>query len=172
MEGWEGGWLTIHQPVGRQAGRTRVVEVGGGSLNFDYAHFLPGSSKCGVLHGHTASVKVGVRGDLVGDMVLEFGELKELTKTVIASMDHKLILCRKYVEKITDGRALIRFHGIGGEYVLELPLTSAYIMDEESTAENISAHIAGRLMELMPGNVGRVYVRMSEGLGKWSISML
>lgn len=164
--------MTVQEPVGRRTGKTRVVEVGGSSLNFDYAHFLPSSNKCGVLHGHTASVKVGVRGEMVGDMVLEFGELKELAKTVIKSLDHKLILSRKYVEKIVDGRAHIRFNGIGGEYFLDLPLTSVYIMDEESTAENISAHIARRLRELMPVNVGSVYVRVSEGLGKWSIYTL
>ncbi|MEM3096165.1 MAG: 6-carboxytetrahydropterin synthase [Nitrososphaerota archaeon] len=160
--------LTIHR---QRMGGKRIV-VGGSSLNFDYAHFLPSSPKCGVIHGHTATVKVAVRGGLVNDMVVEFGELKELVKSVISQMDHKLILSKKYVEMVDGGHALIRFHGIGGEYKLETPLSSLYIMDEESTSENISAHIAGRLMSKMPRNIGRVYVKVSEGLGKWSISTI
>jgi 6-pyruvoyltetrahydropterin/6-carboxytetrahydropterin synthase len=149
----------------------RAVEVGGSSLNFDYAHFLPSSPKCGVLHGHTASVKVGLRGRVVEDMVLEFGELKEIVRSIIKTMDHKLIVSRKYVE-VHDGRASIRFHGIGGEYRIETPLSSIYVIDSESTSENISAHIAGLLREKMPENVSGIYVRLSEGLGKWSISTL
>lgn len=160
--------VTSPKADGRSLAR-RVVEVGGSSLNFDYAHFLPSSPKCGVLHGHTASVRVGLTGRLVDDMVVEFGELKDILRSIINMMDHKLIVSRKYV-KIQDGRASISFRGIGGEYMIETPVASIYVIDSESTSENISAHIAALIRERMPENVSGIYVRLSEGLNKWSIS--
>ncbi|MEM1943592.1 MAG: 6-carboxytetrahydropterin synthase [Candidatus Caldarchaeum sp.] len=146
--------------------RVKVIEVGGPSLNFDYAHFLPSSPKCGVLHGHTSMVNVRVWGEVVDEMVLEFGMLKRTVKKVIDEMDHKLLVPPKYVVKEWDGGVRVVFEGVGGVYDMRLPRSSVYFIERDSTVENISEHIADKIRKLMPPNVLKVSVRMTEGLGK------
>ncbi|MEM1946344.1 MAG: 6-carboxytetrahydropterin synthase [Candidatus Caldarchaeum sp.] len=150
--------------------RLKAIEVGGPSLNFDYAHFLPSSPKCGVLHGHTSMVNVKVVGQKIGDMVLEFGELKKIVKRVIDEMDHKLIVASRYIVEDRNGAVRIVFDGIGGRYELMLPRTSVYVIDQDSTVENISEHIAERVKKLLPSNITKITVRMTEGLGKSATS--
>jgi len=153
-----------------QETRFKVIEVGGPGINFDYAHFLPPSPKCGVLHGHSSMLYVRVYGEIHEDMVVEFGELKKMVKKVIDEMDHKLIVAGKYVEGLDDNRVKVSFKGIGGEYTLILPVDSVYVIEKDSTVENISEHIAHRLKALMPRNIRKVSVRMSEGFGKSATS--
>jgi 6-pyruvoyltetrahydropterin/6-carboxytetrahydropterin synthase len=60
-------------------------------FRFDAAHFLPfvpKGHKCGKLHGHTYTVRVYLRGPLVRGWVMDFGELSEAVKPVIAELDH------------------------------------------------------------------------------------
>lgn len=150
--------------------KLKKIEVGGPSINFDYAHFLPNSPKCGVLHGHSSMVSVKVVGELVDDMVIEFGDLKKAVKKVVDEMDHKLIVCRKYVKEVDMERVKVDFFGIGGRYEMILPKNSVYIIENDSTVENISGHIADRLREMMPKNVRKIHVRMTEGFGKSATS--
>jgi len=152
------------EPLDRMA---KVIEISDSSLNFDYAHFLPDSPKCSVLHGHSSRVTVEVAGYPVDDMVVEFGEAKRIVKGVLNELDHKLIVCGRYVEKLRGGRVKVRFVGKDGEYELIIPENSTYIIDGESTVENISSHIAGRIAErIRRNNILYVKVRMSEGFGK------
>ncbi|MEM4343206.1 MAG: 6-carboxytetrahydropterin synthase [Candidatus Caldarchaeum sp.] len=146
--------------------RVKAIEVGGPALNFDYAHFLPSSPKCGVLHGHTSMVNVRVWGEVVDEMVLEFGLLKSTVKKVIDEMDHKLLASPKYVVEEWDGGVRVVFEGVGGVYDMRLPRSSVYFIERDSTVENISEHIANKIRKLMPPNVLKVSVRMTEGLGK------
>ncbi len=150
--------------------RVKKIEVGGPSLNFDYAHFLPSSPKCGLLHGHTSIINVVVVGEVVDDMVLEFGRLKEMVKKVIEEIDHKLVVASKYVAEENNNFCRIVFNGVGGLYELKLPKSSVYIIDKDSTIENISEHIAKKLQQQMPANILKVSVRLTEGLGKSATS--
>lgn len=157
---------------GQQKLRLKKLKVGGPGLNFDYAHFLPSSPKCGVLHGHSSMVTVVVLGRVVENMVVEFGELKKTVKKILDEIDHKLIVCTKYVTELDEKTVRVSFDGIGGHYDLLLPRQSVYFMESESTVENISEHLAERLSGLMPENVEKVYVRMTEGFGKSATSWL
>ncbi|MCS6769568.1 MAG: 6-carboxytetrahydropterin synthase [Candidatus Caldarchaeum sp.] len=150
--------------------RFKKIEVGGPAINFDYAHFLPSSPKCGVLHGHTSMVNVAVVGEVVDDMVVEFSQLKQTVKKVIDEMDHKLIVASKYIVETSDGSYRIVFKGVGGVYDLRVPKNSVYVIERDSTVENISEHITSRIRERMPPNVYKVVVRMTEGLGKSATS--
>ncbi|BAJ51532.1 6-pyruvoyl tetrahydrobiopterin synthase [Candidatus Caldarchaeum subterraneum] len=152
--------------------RLKKIEVSGPGINFDYAHFLPSSPKCGVLHGHSSTVSVTVVGKVVDEMVVEFGELKKIVKKVVDAMDHKLIVCRKYLSHLEDGKVKVEFDGVGGHYEFILPINSVYVIERDSTVENISEHIAARLREMLPPNVQRIHVRMSEGFGKYATSSL
>ncbi|MEM1948444.1 MAG: 6-carboxytetrahydropterin synthase [Candidatus Caldarchaeum sp.] len=150
--------------------RVKKLQIGGPSINFDYAHFLPNSPKCGVLHGHSSMVMVTVVGEVVDDMVVEFGELKKTVKKIVDEMDHKLIVCSKYVEKVDENTVCVSFDGIGGHYELFLPVSSVYVIERDSTVENISEHIANRLKAVMPKNIRKIHVRMTEGFGKSATS--
>ncbi len=57
----------------------------------DCAHFLPGHSKCGSLHGHTYKVEVIVEGEANSGMVIDFGDLKEQVREVLTSYDHRAL---------------------------------------------------------------------------------
>jgi 6-pyruvoyltetrahydropterin/6-carboxytetrahydropterin synthase len=55
----------------------------------DCAHFLPGHTKCGRLHGHTYKVEVMVEGEQRGGMIIDFNELKGRTREVLHEYDHR-----------------------------------------------------------------------------------
>lgn len=58
---------------------------------FAAAHRLEGSGgKCESLHGHNFRVTLEVSGDKLDDagMLLDFGELKKILKSVLADLDH------------------------------------------------------------------------------------
>lgn len=148
-------------------GGLKSLKLHGDSLSFDYAHFLPAIEKCATLHGHTALVEVEVVGQPDEDgVVIDFGILKKNIRDVLSLLDHRLVVCSRYVLS-NDGEAVrVAFNGLGGAYEISLPRERVVILDFESTAENLSAYIAERVLEMLPQRVSYVRVRMSEGVGK------
>ncbi len=57
----------------------------------DCAHYLPGHSKCGSLHGHTYKVEVVIEGEKQGGMVVDFAELKTQVQGILREYDHKAL---------------------------------------------------------------------------------
>ena len=55
----------------------------------DCAHFLPGHPKCGQVHGHTYRVDITIEGDHNQGMVVDFNDLKQSTREVLARYDHR-----------------------------------------------------------------------------------
>lgn len=55
----------------------------------DCAHFLPGHEKCGRIHGHTYKVEVIITGENKTGMILDFGDMKQIIRAVLAEYDHK-----------------------------------------------------------------------------------
>ena len=55
----------------------------------DSAHFLPGHSKCGQVHGHTYKVEVAVEGEKSRGMIVDFNDLKARTREVLQQYDHR-----------------------------------------------------------------------------------
>jgi 6-pyruvoyltetrahydropterin/6-carboxytetrahydropterin synthase len=54
----------------------------------DCAHFLPGHTKCGILHGHTYKVEMIVEGENRTGMIIDFGDLKSLLRETLSLYDH------------------------------------------------------------------------------------
>ena len=54
----------------------------------DSAHFLPGHSKCGQVHGHTYKVEVVVEGEMKGGMLVDFADLRTQIREVFSRYDH------------------------------------------------------------------------------------
>ena len=55
----------------------------------DCAHFLPGHSKCGALHGHTYRIDITIEGRARDGMVIDFADLKQALREVLARYDHQ-----------------------------------------------------------------------------------
>jgi 6-pyruvoyltetrahydropterin/6-carboxytetrahydropterin synthase len=55
----------------------------------DCAHFLPNHPKCGSLHGHTYKVEIIIEGQTKNGMVVDFADLKQSLREVLASYDHR-----------------------------------------------------------------------------------
>lgn len=55
----------------------------------DCAHHLPGHKKCGMPHGHTYKVELIVEGKKENGMIIDFGDLKEVMRDVLAEFDHR-----------------------------------------------------------------------------------
>jgi len=56
----------------------------------DSAHFLPGHTKCGNLHGHTYKIEVIIEGENKSGMIMDFADLKETVRDTLLQFDHKL----------------------------------------------------------------------------------
>ncbi len=71
----------------------------------DCAHFLPGHVKCGSLHGHTYKVELIIEGMVQSGMVIDFADLKQALRDVLAEYDHRSLndfLQYPSVENICD----------------------------------------------------------------------
>ena len=125
----------------------RKVTVERNRLRFAAAHFATFRGECEPLHGHNYDVFVEVEGDLTEDAwVLDFSELKALTKEQCDRLDHKFILQR-------ESRVLrIQEHAESWEiafgerqrYVFPKSDVCALPIDN-STAERLAEWLAGEL---------------------------
>jgi 6-pyruvoyltetrahydropterin/6-carboxytetrahydropterin synthase len=157
----------------------RVIELGSGrgervqtiflddpSFNFDYAHILPQTQKCSVMHGHTSSALVEIVGNPVDGMVVDFGVAKEVIREAIRSLDHKLFINQKYV-KSDDGRSVrLEFRTVHGPFTIEAPKSTTVLLTGEATVENLAREVLDRIAPGMPENVSAVGVYVYEGLNK------
>jgi 6-pyruvoyltetrahydropterin/6-carboxytetrahydropterin synthase len=60
-------------------------------FTFDAAHCLPGyKGDCANLHGHTYRLQIGIIGSVNPEsgMVMDFKQLKNITKPILDQMDH------------------------------------------------------------------------------------
>ncbi len=57
--------------------------------HIDCAHFLPGHSRCGTLHGHTYKIEVIIEGEVEGGMLMDFGDMKRVLDEALSEYDHR-----------------------------------------------------------------------------------
>src|ERR1041384_1913667 len=98
------------------------------SLAFDYAHILPLVEKCSILHGHTSTVMVEIIGKMVSNLVIDFAEAKKIIKETLEALDHKFFISRKYLEKTDGTHYLVSFAGPKGEFRLQLPKETTFLL--------------------------------------------
>jgi 6-pyruvoyltetrahydropterin/6-carboxytetrahydropterin synthase len=55
----------------------------------DCAHFLPGHTRCGNLHGHTYKVEIIIEGENKAGMVVDFADLRRSLRDTLRIYDHK-----------------------------------------------------------------------------------
>jgi 6-pyruvoyltetrahydropterin/6-carboxytetrahydropterin synthase len=138
------------------------------SFNFDYAHILPRTQKCSVMHGHTSSALVEVVGRPTDGMVIDFGVAKEIIRDAIRSLDHKLLINEKYVTRMDAKSVTLRFKTVHGDFAIQAPKPTTVLLSGEATVENLAGEVVSRIAPRMPENVTAVGVYVYEGLNKGS----
>jgi 6-pyruvoyl tetrahydropterin synthase/QueD family protein len=151
-----------------EEGGLQTIFLDDPSFNFDYAHILPKTEKCSVMHGHTSSVLVEVIGRPVGGMVVDFGVAKQVVRDAIRGLDHKLFINEKYVTQLNPKSVTMRFETVHGEFAIRAPRGTTVMMKGEATVENLAKEVLGRITPRMPNNVSAVGVYVYEGLNKGS----
>lgn len=151
-----------------ESGDRQTIFLDDPSFNFDYAHILPKTEKCSVMHGHTSSVLVEVVGRQVEGMVVDFGVAKGIVREAVRSLDHRLFISEKYVTAMDTGSVTLKFETVHGEFVIKAPRGTTVLMKGEATVENLAREVLSRIAPRMPKNVTAVGVYVYEGLNKGS----
>ena len=151
-----------------EEGGLQTIFLDDPSFNFDYAHILPKTEKCSVMHGHTSSVLVEVVGHPIEGMVVDFGVAKQIVREAVRSLDHKLFINEKYVTEIDPKSVTLRFNTVHGEFAIKAPRGTTVMMKGEATVENLAKEVLQRIAPRMPRNVTSVGVYVYEGLNKGS----
>jgi 6-pyruvoyltetrahydropterin/6-carboxytetrahydropterin synthase len=150
----------------QRQGRRQTIFLDDPSFNFDYAHILPKTEKCSVMHGHTSSALVEIVGSPVGGMVVDFNDAKPIIKKAIADLDHKLFISERYVRGRTETHVDLSFSTVHGDFSLHVPIETTVLLEGEATVENLAQELLRRIAPRMPGNVEAVGVYVYEGLNK------
>jgi 6-pyruvoyltetrahydropterin/6-carboxytetrahydropterin synthase len=151
-----------------ESGGLQTIFLDDPSFNFDYAHILPKTQKCSVMHGHTSSALVEVVGRPIDGMVVDFGIAKGIIRDAIGSLDHKLFINERYVTRIDAKSITLRFRTVHGDFAIQAPKPTTVLLSGEATVENLAREVISRITPRMPENVTAVGVYVYEGLNKGS----
>lgn len=151
-----------------ETGRLQTIFLDDPSFNFDYAHILPKTQKCSVMHGHTSSVLVEIVGRPMEGMVVDFGEAKGIVREAVRELDHKLFINKKYITKQEGQRVTLAFETVHGNFTIAAPRSTTVLLSGEATVENLAREVLHRIANRMPENVTAVGVYVYEGLNKGS----
>jgi 6-pyruvoyltetrahydropterin/6-carboxytetrahydropterin synthase len=151
-----------------ELGGLQTIFLDDPSFNFDYAHILPRTQKCSVMHGHTSSALVEVVGRPIDGMVVDFGVAKEIIREAIRSLDHKLFISERYVTRMDAKSVTLRFKTVHGDFAIQAPKPTTVLLSGEATVENLAREVVSRITPRMPENVTAVGVYVYEGLNKGS----
>ena len=149
-----------------EEGGLQTIFLDDPSFNFDYAHILPRTEKCSVMHGHTSSVLVEVVGRPIDGMVVDFGVAKQIVRDAVRTLDHKLFINEKYVTAIDPKSVTLKFETVHGEFAIKAPRATTVTLKGEASVENLSKEVLSRIAPKMPENVTAVGVYVYEGLNK------
>ena len=151
-----------------EEGGLQTIFLDDPSFNFDYAHILPKTEKCSVMHGHTSSVLVEIVGRPVDGMVVDFGVAKQAVREAVRGLDHKLFISEKYVTAVDQKSVTLRFETVHGEFAIRAPKATTVTLKGEASVENLAKEVLGRIGPRMPDNVSAVGVYVYEGMNKGS----
>lgn len=124
-------------------------------FRFDAAHRLRNhKGKCKNIHGHGVSLKITLFSQVLNseEMVIDFGDIKDIMNPIIEQIDHSIIISDEDTELLT---------------LLESFPTKKYIIAGEPTAETLSEMFVYKLEEALKehidnGNIFGVSVEFFE----------
>jgi 6-pyruvoyltetrahydropterin/6-carboxytetrahydropterin synthase len=109
---------------------------------------------------------VEIIGTMVNNLVMDFGQAKNLIKETLMAVDHKFFINKKYLDKEDDRHYIVSFDGPMGHFNLQLPKMTTFMLSGEATVENLSTEIIRLLAPKMPSNVEALGVYIYEGVSK------
>ncbi len=110
-----------------------------------------------IAHGHRSKIEI------LRDGARDF----QLESDWAARWRDIYIGCREDLVSEEDEQHLYRYQASQGEFELKLPADCCYLIDSDSTVENLAQHIAVTLKQNHQGNSFEVYAY--EGIGKGAI---
>ncbi len=157
--------LTPNLPKNIDEFQLRLVHEATSDPSFHYSHGLKQhSGNCQrIAHGHRSRIEIYRDG--VRDSGLE-NEWAELWRDIYIGTTSDLM-----EEFTSDGEDYLRFgyQADHGSFKLELPKRLCYLIDTDSTVENLAQHIADRLKSDHPDS--EFQVRVFEGLDKGAVGV-
>lgn len=160
------GGTRVRRSGDRSGGRLQTIFLDDPSFNFDYAHILPKTEKCSVMHGHTSSVLVELVGTPKDGMVVDFNDAKPIIREAVRGLDHKLFISSRYVTRREGRSVYVGFDTVHGRFEMKVPTSTTVLLEEEATVENLAEELVHRIAPGMPENVEAVGVYVYEGLNK------
>lgn len=147
------------------------VRVGRDHLVFASAHFISfAGHRCERLHGHNYRAAVEVEGPLGPDFyVVDFVALTRLARAITDTLDHRVMLATANpVIRVVGDAVRVRATYHDREWVF--PADDCVLLPiENTTAELLARHIAGRLLESFAAEtISRpdvLRVEVEEGVG-------
>ncbi|MDA4128240.1 MAG: 6-carboxytetrahydropterin synthase [Thaumarchaeota archaeon] len=158
--------IRVIQLGGKDEGRLQTIFLDDPSFNFDYAHILPHTQKCSVMHGHTSSALVEIIGRPTDGMVVDFGLAKDIVREAIRKLDHKLFINKKYVKGENKTHVTLSFKTVHGDFKMQVPKGTTVLLRGEATVENLAAELLSLIAPRMHDNVTAVGVYVYEGMNK------
>ena len=148
-----------------------IIEIDGGhtGITFSSCHFIPRHEKCSRLHGHSYIVRMKLEGELdENGMVMDFVVLKKKLRSMIAEMDHKVLLpAGSKVVRITEKDGSVEVVSCNKRYVF--PAEDVLMLDiPTTTAEEMARMMTDRIIEEIdfPKTVRSVSVGLDEERGQ------
>ena len=148
-----------------------IIEIDGGhtGISFSSCHFIPMHDKCSRLHGHSYIVRIRLEGEQdESGMVMDFVILKKKLRSMIAEMDHKVLLpARSKIVKITEKDGSVEVSSCNKRYVF--PAEDVLMLDvTTTTAEEMARMMTEKIMSEIdfPKTVKSVAIGLDEERGQ------
>jgi len=154
--------------AGRAAGSEYRVVVEKDYLKFSAAHFIAYKGFREPLHGHNYQVSVAITGTVGADgYVLDFGVVKEITKTVCAELDERVLVPAKS-DCLTVARteeSVVLTYEDGARFVF--PTADTVLLPiVHASAEELAAYVLQRLREGLEQHAVRGLTHIEVGVSE------
>ncbi|MCL2510111.1 MAG: 6-pyruvoyl tetrahydropterin synthase family protein [Methanomassiliicoccaceae archaeon] len=148
-----------------------IIEIDGAhtGITFSSCHFIPMHEKCSRLHGHSYIVRLRLEGELdESGMVMDFVVLKKKLRSMVAEMDHKVLLpAASKIVGISKKDGSVEVVSCGKRYVF--PEEDVLMLDiRTTTAEEMARMMTDQLMRDIdfPKTIKSVSVGLDEERGQ------
>lgn len=119
-------------------------------FRWEMGHRLPfHDGLCTNIHGHSYKLLVEFTGELNSNgIVIDYYDIKKIVEPIIGNLDHSVIV------NIADTELIEILQKINSRHV---------IIDDETTAENISLYLLGKIKNSdLPKNITKIKVKVFE----------
>jgi 6-pyruvoyltetrahydropterin/6-carboxytetrahydropterin synthase len=123
---------------------------------FCAGHQLPGHlGKCKNVHGHNYKAEVTVEGNIINQMVMDYGDLKKLVKPIIEEFDHGFFVSPETPKWLISG--------------LQEDNMKVYFLGERATTEAIAYELLALVTKKFPDSIFKVSIKLWESESSFAV---